>query len=136
MSTAGSVGIIVAAVLFACSCSRTRQVTQQVQWSGDQKPYPHRPLPVGGVRFSLTSDPDQYFVVTDVPWLLDRLRASGTNTATAEFDVYCTWRGKVAGYGIRAVNGNSIPGQAGGWSGWAGSTPTSHDLGPFPGACQ
>jgi hypothetical protein len=65
--------------------------------------------------------------------LLDRLRASGTNTATAEFDVYCTWRGKVAGYGIRAVNGNPIPGQAGGW---AGSSPTSHDLGPFPGTCQ
>ena len=136
MRTAGSVGLIVAAALFACSCSRTRHVTEKVQWSGEQKPYPHRPLPVGGVRFNFTSDPDQYFVVTDVPWLLDRLRASGTTTATAEFDVYCTWRGKVKGFGIRAVNGNSIPGQAGGWSGWAGSSPTSHDLGPFPGTCQ
>ena len=136
MRTAGSVGLIIAAALFACSCSRTRHVTETVQWSGEQKPYPHRPLPVGGVRFNFTSDPDQYFVVTDVPWLLDRLRASGTTTATAEFDVYCTWRGQVKGYGIRAVNGNSIPGQAGGWSGWAGSSPTSHDLGPFPGACQ
>src|ERR1039458_8878786 len=47
----------------------------------------------------------------------------------------CTWRGKVAGFGIRTVNGNAIPGQGGGWSGWAGSSPTSHDLGPFPGAC-
>ena len=85
-----SVGLIVAAALFACSCSGTRHVTEKVQWSGEQKPYPHRPLPVGGVRFNFTSAPDQYFVVTDVPWLMDRLRASGTNTATAEFDVHCT----------------------------------------------
>jgi hypothetical protein len=134
--TAGSVGFIIAVVLFVRSCSGTRHVTENVQWSGDQKPYPHRPLPVGAVRFNFISDPDQYFVVTDVPWLLDRLRASGSNTATAEFDVYCTWRGQVKGFGIRAVNGNSIPGQAGGWSGGAGSSPTSHDLGPLPGACQ
>ena len=72
MRTAGSVGLIIAAALFACSCSRTRQITQQVQWSGDQKPYPHRPLSVGAVRFNFASDQDQYFVVTDVPWLLDR----------------------------------------------------------------
>ena len=136
MRTAGSVGFIIAVVLFVRSCSGTRHVTENVQWSGDQKPYPHRPLPVGAVRFNFISDPDQYFVVTDVPWLLDRLRASGSNTATAEFDVYCTWRGQVKGFGIRAVNGNSIPGQAGGWSGGAGSSPTSHDLGPLPGACQ
>ena len=136
MRTAGSVGFIIAVVLFVRSCSGTRHVTENVQWSGDQKPYPHRPLPVGAVRFNFISDPDQYFVVTDVPWLLDRLRASGCNTATAEFDVYCTWRGQVKGFGIRAVNGNSIPGQAGGWSGGAGSSPTSHDLGPLPGACQ
>jgi hypothetical protein len=134
--TAGSVGLIIAAALSACSCSRTRYVTEKVQWSGEQKPYPHRPLPVGAVRFNFASDQDQYFVVTDVPWLLDRLRASGTTTATAEFDVYCTWRGKVAGYSIRTVNGNAILGQAGGWSGWRGTSPTSHDLGPFPGACQ
>ena len=127
---------MIAAAVFACSCSGTRQVMEQVQWSGEQKPYPHRPLPVGGVRLNFTSDPDQFFVVTDVPWLLDRLRASGAKTATAEFDVYCTWRGKVAGYSIRTVNGNAIPGQAGGWSGWRGTSPTSHDLGPFPGACQ
>jgi hypothetical protein len=133
--TAGTVGLI-AAVLFACSCSRTRHVTEQVEWSDGPGPTPLRSLPVGGVRFNFASDPDQYFVVTDVPWLLDRLRASGAKTATAEFDVYCTWRGKVAGFGIRAVNGHSIPGQAGGWSGWRGSSPTSHDLGPFPGACQ
>jgi hypothetical protein len=133
MRPAASVGFIIAAALFACSCSRTRHVTEKVQWSGEQKPSPNRPLPVEAVRFNFTSDPDQYFVVTDVPWLLDRLRASGTSTATADFDVYCTWRGKVAGFGIRAVNGNSIPGQAGGW---AGSAPTSHDLGPFPGVCQ
>ena len=136
MRTARSVGLIIAAVLFACSCSRTRHVTEKVQWSGEQKPYPHRPLPVGAVRFNFASGPDQYFVVTDVPWLLDRLRASGATAATAEFDVYCTWRGKVAGFGIRTVNGNAIPGQAGGWSARAGSSPTSHDLGPFPSACQ
>jgi hypothetical protein len=134
--TAGSVGLIIAAALSACSCSRTRYVTEKVQWSGEQKPYPHRPLPVGAVRFNFASGPDQYFVVTDVPWLLDRLRASGATAATAEFDVYCTWRGKVAGFGIRTVNGNAIPGQAGGWSARAGSSPTSHDLGPFPSACQ
>ena len=133
MRTAGTVGLIVAAALFACSCSRNRHVTEKVLWSDEPGPTRLRPLPVGGVRFNFTSDPDQYFVVTDVPWLLDRLRSSGAKTATAEFDVYCTWRGKVAGYGIRAVNGNPIPGQAGGW---AGSSPTSHDLGPFPGTCQ
>ena len=127
---------MIAAALFACSCSRTRQVTAQVQGSDEPGPYPLRPLPVGGVRFNFTSDPDQFFVVTDVQWLLDRLRASGAKTATAEFDVYCTWRGKVAGFGIRTVNGNAIPGQAGGWSGGAGSSHTSHDLGLFPGACQ
>ena len=88
MRTAGSVGLIIAAALSACSCSRTRYVTEKVQWSGEQKPYPHRPLPVGAVRFNFASGPDQYFVVTDVPWLLDRLRASGTTTATADFDVY------------------------------------------------
>ena len=136
MRTAASVGFIIAAALIACSCSGTRHVTEKVQWSGEQEPYPHRPLPARAVRFNFTSDPGQYFIVTDVPWLLDRLRASGAKTATADFDVYCTWRGKVAGYCIRAVNGNSIPGQAGDWSGWAGSTPTSHDLGPFLGACQ
>ena len=136
MRTAGSVGLIIAAALSACSCSRTRYVTEKVQWSGEQKPYPHRPLPVGAVRFNFASDQDQYFVVTDVPWLLDRLRASGTTTATAEFDVYCTWRGKVAGYSIRTVNGSAVPGQAGGWSGWRETSHTSHDLGPFPGACQ
>ena len=76
--------------------SRTRHVTEKAQWSGEQKPSPNRPLPVGAVRFNFASDPDQYFVVTDVPWLLERLRASGTNTATADFDMYCTWRGKVA----------------------------------------
>ena len=137
MKIVKSVGFIIAAALFACSgsCSRTLHVTAKVQWSGEQRPY-QRPLPVGAVRFNFTSDPDQYFVVTDVPWLLDRLRASGTNTATADFDVNCTWRGKVAGFGIRTVNGNAIPGQAGGWSGWAGSSPASHDLGPFPGACR
>jgi len=134
--TAGSVGFIIIAVLSACSCSRARHVTEQVHWSDESGPKPWRPLPVGGVRFNFTSDPDQYFVVTDVPWLLDRLRASGTNTATAEFDVYCTWRGKVAGFGIRTVDGNAMLGQAGGWSGWAGSLPTAHDLGPFSGACQ
>jgi hypothetical protein len=134
--TAGSVGLIIAAALSACSCSRTRYVTEKVQWSGEQKPYPHRPLPVGAVRFNFASDQDQYFVVTDVPWLLDRLRASGTTTTTAEFDVYCTWRGKVAGYSIRTVNGSAVPGQAGGWSGWRETSHTSHDLGPFPGACQ
>jgi hypothetical protein len=136
MRTAASVGIIIAAALFAGSCSGTRHVTAKVQWSDESGPNPWRPLPVGAVRFNFTSDPDQYFVVTDVPWLLDRLRASGTNPATADFDVYCTWRGKVAGYSFRAVNGNTIPGQAGGWSGWRGSTPTSHDIGPFPGACR
>src|ERR1017187_3817095 len=76
-------------------------------------------------RFSLISLRTRIsnFVVTDVPWLLDRLRASGAKTATAEFDVYCTWRGKVAGFSIRTVNGNAIPGQAGGWSGWRGTSP-------------
>jgi hypothetical protein len=106
--TAGSVGLIIAAALFACSCFGTCHVTEKVQWSAESGPTPHRPLPVGGVRFNFVSDPDQYFVVTDVPWLLDRLRASGTNTATAEFDVYCTWRGQVKGFGIRAVNGKVV----------------------------
>ena len=136
MRRTATVGFIIVAALFACSCSRTHQVTEQVQWSVEPGPYPLRPLPAGAVRFTFTSDPGQYFIVTDVPWLLDRLRASGAKTATADFDVYCTWRGKVAGYAIRAVNGNPIPGQAGGWSGWRGSTTTSHDLGPLPGACQ
>jgi hypothetical protein len=135
MSKSAGVRITVIAALFACSCSRTRHVTEQVVWSDDPGPQAWRPLPVGGVRFNFTSDPDQFFVVTDVPWLLDRLRASGTSAATAEFDVYCTWAGKVKGYSIRAVNRDSIPGQAGGWSGWRGTSPTAHDLGPFPGAC-
>ena len=42
MRTAGSVGLTVAAALFACSCSRTRHVTETVQWSGEQKPYEMR----------------------------------------------------------------------------------------------
>ena len=88
MRPTASVGFIIAAALLACSCSRTRHVTEKVQWSGEQEPNPHRPFPVGAVRFNFASDQDQYFVVTDVPWLLDRLRASGTTTATADFDVY------------------------------------------------
>lgn len=101
MRTAARVGIIIAAALFAGSCSGTRHVTAKVQWSDESGPNPWRPLPVGAVQFNFTLDPDQYFVVTDVPWLLERLRASGTNTATADFDVYCTWRGQVKGFGTR-----------------------------------
>ena len=84
LRTAGTARFIVMAALLACSCSRTRRITEQVAWSGEQIRH-LRPLPVGGVRFNFISDPDQYVVVTDVPWLLDRLRASGTNTATARF---------------------------------------------------
>ena len=108
MRTAASVGIIIAATLFGGSCSGTRHVTAKVQWSDEEGPNPSRLLPVGAVRFNFTSDQDQYFVVTDVPGLVDRLRASGTKTVRADFDVYCTWRGKVAGYSFRAVNGSAI----------------------------
>jgi hypothetical protein len=54
MRTAASVGFIIAAALFAGSCSGTRHVTAKVQWSDGSGPNPRRPLSVGAVRFNFT----------------------------------------------------------------------------------
>lgn len=95
--------------------------------------YPLRPLPSGAVRFSFTYADNNHVVVTDVPSLIDRLRASGSKTAKVDFDVHCSWSGRVQLFNVRAVNGSSIPGQAGGWT---ESIPTRHDLGASWGWCN
>jgi len=122
----------VAALFFSC-CTRPHHVVEQLEWSDEAMPYPFRPLPLGAVRFTFVSAPNAHVVVSDVPWLADRLRASGTSTATIDFDVYCKWSGGVSWFSVRAVNGIPIPGRAGGWM---ESTQVLHDLGPFPGACR
>lgn len=127
MRTFGTAAVIIAALFFSC-CSRTRHVTEQMPWSARPMLYPLRPLPSGAVRFTFSYADNYHIVVTDVPWLLERLRASGANSAKVEFDVHCSLTGRVQVFNVTAVNGFPVPAQA---SGWMESTPNRQDLGPF-----
>lgn len=139
--TLNSVGIravrftIVIGLIFGCSCRQTRQVTQQMIWSVDQRPLPLRPLPSESVRLTFVEAPNHHVVITGVRDLLSQMRRLEKKNVSVEFDVTCkSWSTQVQWFNVRKIEQFSVPPSAGGWV--ESTAEESRVLGPFLGACN